>query len=479
MLLFSCLVHAQQDQTLYFMPYTPQANYVNPANGFHYKTIISIPGLSSIHGNYNNTFIDIKDMFIGNSSNDSLLINLDHMLDKMHNREVVNQELHYNWFFIGHHYKNNYFTFSVSEKQNLSAVISEKMVRLFWRGNTDLRGDLYKFSGTLLNMNHYREFAFGFSKNVSEDWRFGMKAKLLLGMSNVFTSQTKATEYTNDNTFAFNIATDGIINANLPVNYLVDSVGNFQSMELKNDFNALEYLLQFRNPGMAFDFGFVYKPTSEWTISGSVLDLGLLFWQSDPMQLITKGEMYYTGSDDGSKFSGGTSAQSVMDSIVEVFWLKPVEDPNNYLSFLTPDVYLGATYQMSSKWNVGGLLHAQVYRNRIRTSFTASANGSINSKLSTSVSYTLQNGSAFNMGAGFSYELGKLQLHAVSDNIPGLIFIDKTRNINFRFGASLMFGLPNDLSREDKRYMRTQDPFGEYLDLRNNVKRKSPRRSKK
>ena len=181
-------VNAQQDHTLFFMHNLPESNLVNPAVPIKCKVYIGIPGLSSVHANYNNNSFTVSEMFYPQRVNDSLLINPENIVSKIRKNAFASDEVHATLFTAGYRWNDFYLNFSVSEKQNFYTMAPGDMVRLAWDGNTQFRGQQMNLTGLRVSGSHYREYALGGSKQINEALRIGLKTKLLFGKGNVSTA---------------------------------------------------------------------------------------------------------------------------------------------------------------------------------------------------------------------------------------------------------------------------------------------------
>ena len=56
------------------------------------------------------------------------------------------------------------------------------------------------------------------------------------------------------------------------------------------------------------------------------------------------------------------------------------------------------------------------------------------------ISYTVENNSFKQVGAGVLFKIPWVQFYVVTDNVCGFIWPQATRNINFRLGINLLFG---------------------------------------
>ncbi len=436
------VVFSQQDNTLFFMHELPQANFVNPAVPSTCKLFIGFPALSSIAANYSNTAISMNDALTKRPGSDSLYLDLDNVVSKVRGRELVTSDIDLTLFTLGIHVKQYYLTFSINEKATSYNMIPADAMKLAWDGNTQFRGDQASMSGTRVNANNYHEFAFGASKDINSSWRLGIRAKVLFGLGNVSTPKTTGFLYTDNTTFALNMLLDSRVNTSLPIDSVsVDENGKVTGISFREDMTVKDYFLNFHNFGIGIDLGFIKQIDDITTLSGSLLDVGAIFWSKDVNKFYSDGQIAYPGLGTGSDFE---SLQQAFDTIQYMF--TPVYKPNGFSSPLVPKLYVGMTRKVAGHLNAGMLIRTELYRNRLHPSLTVSANTFNYKTLNASVSYTVQNGEFTNIGAGIGLKAGPVHLHLISDNIPGLFMLDKTRNVNIRFGLSFVPGCDEKVS---------------------------------
>jgi hypothetical protein len=439
-------VYSQQDNTLFFMHELPQANFVNPAVSSTCKLFIGMPALSSIAANYSNTAFTVRDVLTTRNGSNLLYFNPDKIVSKARGKELITSDIDVTLLTMGLHVNKYYLTFSVNEKARTYNMITADAMQLGWQGNTQFRGRQATADGIRINGNGYHEFAFGASKTIKPKWRVGLRAKILFGLANVYTSKTNGYLFTDNNTYNLNFFIDSKINTSLPIEQVItDKDGKVTDLVFREDYKAKDLLFNFRNFGLGVDLGFIHPFNENTILSGSLLDIGTIFWKKDINKFQTNGSMTYSGLGPNSGF---TSFEQLTDSLINI--VTPYHDTisTSFSSPLVPKLYIGVTHKIHDHINAGVLIRTELYRNRLHPSLTISAN-TINYKiLSASVSYTLQNGEFTNIGAGVGVKAGPVQLHLISDNIPGLFMLDNTRNVNIRFGLSFV-------PRCNKRF----DPF--------------------
>jgi len=443
MLFFVLQIKAQQNNTLFLMHELPQSNIVNPAVQIPCKLYIAIPLIGSTHINAYSSGFSFNDIF-EKGSDDIFYIKPENIVDKANKYEIIATETHLTLLSFGYKFKQNYFTFSINEKINTYQLFSKNLASFIIHGNSQFEGKNADFGNLRVNGNHYREYAFGWSRNINEKLQLGFKLKLLYGKANIYTNPSIINLYTDKNTFNLNLVSSIDTYTSLPAEFNTNSKNQVNDVHLPKDFNKKEYLMNTDNKGAGFDFGMIYEINEDYTLSASLLDIGKINWQGNLNHLQSRGSLDVTGST----FQNGLNdANEFSDTLLTVF--RPKLYTKNYSSPLVPNTYIGLTRNINDWINVGSVYHAEFFKKRIHSSFTFSANTElINKHLYSSVSYTLQNNQFNNIGIGIGAKVGSVHFHAISDNIPAFFSLLDARNVNLRFGISILTGCGKEKSRQ-------------------------------
>ena len=428
--------HAQQNLTLFLMHDVPQANFVNPAIQNRCNWIVGIPALSSIHANYNNTAFSPNDILRYDASVDSSYIDLDKVVDDFNSTELLESTIHYTPLYLGLWAKKNYLTFALTEKVTSYNTLSKEAAQLVWFGNTPFQGQEASLNGIRANGYHLREYAFGLARSISDKLTLGIHAKLLFGKGSMYMPRTKGGLSTNERNFNILINLDTQASLSFPIDVEIDDEGYVSNISLQDDVDWMAYMMNRKNMGVGFDFGFIYEYDERTTFSGSLLNIGLIGWKSNVNTFVSDGTFEFTGTDSSTDFNSSDYVQELRDSLQHQF--VPVPESNSYTSRLVPEMYLGATHTFTDHLNGGAVFYSRVLRNKIQPAFTLSANTYNYKMLNASVSYTAINGDYFNIGAGIGLKIGVLHLHAVADNLSGFMKMASQRNLNLRFGLSIV-----------------------------------------
>ena len=413
----------------------PQANFLNPAVQQDCRLFIGLPVISSVHVNEANSGFTLNQL-LDKQADGSYTIDADFVTDKLAPRNFFSSEAHITLLAAGLRQNAYYFTFSINEKDNSLVFYQRDMALLALNGNTQFEGKRVSMQSTGVFFNHYREYALGISKQISEAKTFGVKAKLLFGKLNAETRKMNVSLFTEENTFDLFFNADSRINASLPYSIEADSSGNYEIVE-RYSAPLSDYILNRRNPGFALDFGFLYRYSDEIVFSGSLLDLGFIHYASNLTNYSLTGEYQYDGPLNDSVIT----VDYVNDLLNSV--TANMEDDlatNAYYHFLTPRILLGASYEMSPKISFNALWYNRVHQMKYQTGFMLSALARPLEYLETSLSWSYMNRSALNLGVGIAYGRSPLQVYLVSDNILAPLFPMNTKNLNLRFGVNIHLG---------------------------------------
>lgn len=422
---------AQQNVTMYVLPMNPQVNTLNPAFQNTCKLFIGLPVISSVHLNYGNDAFSYKQLF--KKDGDGYIIEPSNISPGR--VRSASTEGYIALFNLGFWHKKKYITFSVHEKIDASGFFNRDLFSVASGGNTLYEGSEADFSRSGLILDYRREYALGIAQQVNKTTTLGIKGKLLFGKLNVLSRAQNADLYTNDNTFEISFNSDIRTNTSLPITMELDQYGKPSNIRRKG--NIRDILLNAKNLGVAFDLGFIKKRSETETISGSILDLGFIRYASTPYNYNIEGEYNYDGQASDSMALGYFLRRTV-DSVFNNMNTELTQ--KNYISFLTPRIYLNYAYQYSPKTTLNLVATAKIYRHKISPAFSASATYEFARNMHVALSWSYLYHSFKNIGTGIVIGKSPIQFYAFTDNFLGAFYPLNTHNINLRFGINLIFG---------------------------------------
>lgn len=433
--LFTLSANAQQSNMLFFMHEIPESNFINPAVQGGCGVFVGLPLISSLHLHASNSGFTLNQL-LNKQSNGTYAVDADNVLKHLGPRNLLTTELYTTWLAVGVQRNDYYFTFTIQEKDNVALGYSRDLLAFGLKGNTSFEGDWIDFRGTGGFFNHVREFALGVSKVRSRSLTLGMKAKLLFGKLNLTTGRSRIGLFTANNTFDLLFDVDAGFNSSMPYSLIQESgtryrVGNLYGGSISS------VMFNRQNPGLAFDFGFIYKYDDRITLSGSLLDLGAVYYRSDLTNYTVTEQYLYQGPAMDSAISE-SFFWDVFDGLNENLNYSLGRDA--YVYMLEPRLYLGADYRVNPKVNASVVLYNRLLPNKLQTSVTAMLSTRVGKTTRAAVSLSYMNRSLVNLGVGLSTGDKPLQAYLVSDNLLGLFLPMSTKNVNLRFGLNLRFG---------------------------------------
>ncbi|MBL4656498.1 MAG: OmpA family protein [Flavobacteriales bacterium] len=420
MLLLACMLLAmrpsavaQLDATLYHMSTIPQVRYTNPAQGSDYTWYIGLPVISSIYANVHHNGFVTADL-LRKRADDSVYFDMDNVINQLGDKNLFGFNLQVDILALGFTKGDNEFFFNVTEKAMARIRYPKDLMVLIWEGNGAFIDKTIDLSGSALRLTEYREYAFGMSRKFSDNLTIGAKAKVLGGFINFSTIVSKLELYTAPSTFELSGSSDLVINSSM------DTTGEFP-----NNFFSLE------NFGLGLDVGATYKLSDKITVSGSIIDLGYIKWKRDAKNISNDLDGVTFRGNAINTFTDSSSApfEEIGDSLQLTFDNQQTTS-NAYKDGLIPRIYLGGKYQLNENNNAGLLFHGEYFKGSFYPSLTLSYNYKLPRWVGASVSYSIMNGSFFNLGLGLSLNLGPVQIYVVSDNVGGMFNMTSINNKN-------------------------------------------------
>jgi hypothetical protein len=413
----------------------PEANYLNPAVQIECGVFVGLPLVSSFHMNVANSgFIAGKAITL--YTDGSIRRKSDLQISSFPSRKYFLSEFHSVLLAAGLKRNEYYYSFTITEKNNTMVGYTPDLIDFIYNGSQNFEGQLLGLKGTRAVMNHLREYSFGISKEYSSKLVIGVKAKILFGKFNFNTGNSSFGLFVEEGTQAIRFDINGGYNSSLPWALQEQAPGIYR-FETVYEASLLNRLLNRNNPGIAFDFGFIYRYDDRWTISGSLLDLGLIWYRNNLSNYKIDGNEIYQGP-----FGQGQVTDAYLWDVFDDWNLNMTESltANPYIYFLDPRLYLGAARKLNNRYDLNFLLYNRLLPGKLQTGITVSLLTNPEKAFQATTSWSYMNGSFLNLGAGFRYGRRPVQIYAVTDNILGFILPLSTKNVNLRIGLNLNLG---------------------------------------
>ena len=303
-----------------------------------------------------------------------------------------------------------------------------------------------------MDASEYQEVSLGWSRNLTDELRIGVRAKVLFGGANLSTLESDLEVTTSQD--AWNLRSEILLNASLPfaeVTYdedgLIEDVVPGEDLE-NPDFGVISsYMFNTRNLGAGIDLGVDWRPMENLQVSLSLLDLGFIRWKDEVHQMVYSTEYDFEGIELdplelGEDYTMGDYIDIAVNQIVDSLAGFLVTRPGGaYSKRTSTKLYAGASFYVTEKINFGLLSRTDFLNGRISEQVTASANFTTGRFLNFSLSYSYLNAYFKNIGTGVSFHAGPVNLYLVSDNALNAVFWPhEARSVNLWLGMNLVFG---------------------------------------
>jgi hypothetical protein len=409
-------ISGQNPMALYFMETIPQTSQINPAMQPRANGFFALPSVNEVF----QSDLAFKDVFQDAGSEwvtlNSKRFNYNKLFDVLGSTANFNEYADVNLLGFGFRTGKGYFTFSLSERVVIQSGIPSDLIKIGDRGFAD--NSHFDLSTMRQKGMAYTQILFGYSHQLSEKLTLGANIKPLFGQVGFMSEIDKLSLYTGRN--EWKLVVDGSISASLPID-VESTPGEFPDDIEAKDLETEDYInygTSFSNPGLAADFGAVYKFDDRWTFSAALNNLGYIKWNKDLNNLTFNGTYAFDGIsiNASNRDSLDEAFDEILDSIKNVVNFNTTHD--KFSSGLTPSFYLGTSYHINPSISLGLLSRSTFQKKNFRQDFSLSANiQPYNSfALNFNVSQRIK-GSTF-AGLGLTFLMGPLQFYILTDHLP-------------------------------------------------------------
>ena len=455
---------AQNMQILYDFDHLPQTLLLNPGSKVDYKKHIGVPLLSNLYLDIGSSNKDISyNSVIAGSDGLGDVLNSMYALGLGENDVFIfNQQIEL--FNMGFELRNPkyYLSFGMYQQIDGFTAYAPDVANLFVNGN-DQNGDGIPETEQLFvtdQLNTAGEmvgvFHVGINKKISERFSGGLRLKILSGSLGV---QTKSNQGDYQLTLdSFNPYVHNYDHMNTTFN----SSGILNYTNLNTDVGGTSELISdlfFMSGsfGMALDLGFTYDVSDEITVTGSILDLGMLRFNHKLTQI------EFQDSKIGSEEWYDPPEGGELNYWQEQFIAEqlPIESsPSSYSQVRAPKLNASGRYNMkrlvkqdksafrdvranlNSEYLISSLgmqVYTEFRNEKALWAVTGFYSREITRYLNAKVTYTVDRFSATNLGLGFSVNVKSFNFYAAVDNLLALPNIKNSNYQSFQVGMNFIF----------------------------------------
>lgn len=287
------------------------------------------------------------------------------------------------------------------------------------------------YTGRLIDLSHHAEGQAWHKISGGVGYHLpwldaGIRINRYLGMGYFTTDRGQGSFYTDSLGYQVQVQTDVIYHlAGLWVNH--NPATNTWEGEWRGRSGA----------GWGGDVGFHLIINPQWSVAGSWINMGQMFWNKNSQALTLKQDRTIRGVNIIPPFNHGTLES--FDLSDTLYNLNLVTLPANFRSATPSETYLSIRHHFAQRWMASVLFAGQTNGKLKPAVYSARIGYRQTPGLETSVSLTYNSWGVWQMGwhGGWSFQGG--QLFLVSDNILPVLNSKPWKGAHFRLGAALNF----------------------------------------
>ncbi|MBR1799252.1 MAG: hypothetical protein IJ761_05060 [Bacteroidales bacterium] len=412
----------------------------------------------------------ISDVLHYDRETQTTVLNFNDMLNALHADNDIRSAFDVEVLGAGAKFGSLFVTFNTRLHADFNLGLPVQSLTTLEQGNYNDDGssnnELVVLDGDLLSTQAYAEVALGAAYKLPMiDLTVGARAKLLYGMFNMQTANSRVSLTTSDNADTLTAR----------INYQLQQAGAVQYDTSAHEmiFNRNELFdLSHANSGLAFDLGAKYK-LGPFTFSFALNDISRgIHWQQNVNTITPRGgaaTVQFTGIDISEMLVDGRVNTDTLTTLLneKIDELQPqfTQNAGSYWSPIPTKIMIGASYSMGSLLRAGLLLHGQWDRGifsidesssalglpKIDNTFRFNTTASVGVNLSdwfevivgSSLVYDGEHIDLFNPGCSMIFSaFGAAQIYFTVDYVSSIFFTD-FKAFHFKSGMNVMIGRGN------------------------------------
>lgn len=463
-LFVSNVLIAQNKQLLYGFSEIPQSLLLNPGAKVKNDWYFGIPLLSHVHFNGGTSGSTVYDFF----ANDGVDFNIK-FRDAVNNMDAndfysFNQqlELFSGGFTVGNPYeKNQYISFGMYQELDFILYFPKDYAVLAIEGNQNNINRTFNLGDFSANAELLSVFHVGYNKKVNDNFTFGVRGK-------IYSSAFNINSTSNEGRFITVPGTDNLYNHifNLDLELRTSglaSLVNDDNSEFDNDIKEIRRRLLFGGDlGLGFDVGFTHNIDDQWSIDGSILDVGFVSHSKDVESYKIDGNYVFEGINPiFSEVDNGATADDFWSNIEEDFEDLFTVDTisTNYTTLRPIKLNASLNYAFGKETteechcvksdgdylnSVGVQLYAVNRPKQPQLALTAYYYRRLFNILSAKATYTIDSYSFTNLGFGLSANIANANFYIMADNLLQYRNVYDAQSLSLQLGFNYIFNKNED-----------------------------------
>ncbi len=448
LMLLTVVLTSQNKQILYGFDNIPQTLLLNPGAKTNYKYHVGVPLVSGISVQANMSGFTIADLF----RNDNVDFNtkLDNVLNQLDNNDYIALNTQVEIINAGYQMNDkDYLSVGFYTEVDAFSTIPRDFLELLRDGNAPNLNRSFLFSRFSTKADVLGVLHAGISRKINERFTAGVRLKIYSGSLNVLTND-------NQGSFTTRLGTNGIYEHTLSGLDLAGYSSGFYGSENEFDIEVSDVLSKtFLGPnlGLGIDIGFTYQMDEQTEFSASLLDIGFINYSDQLRNGTVTGDYVFSGIEFQYDGSNPNYWQDLNDDISASV---PRSENKESYSVMRPMKFNAALHHYFGKSRreescsdisyhsyydnaVGAQLYSVIRPIGPQFAFTGFYQRKFSEKLSSRVTYTVDDFSYTNFGIGISAHIWKVNLYGAVDNIFNLSDIADANSASVQFGINILF----------------------------------------
>ncbi len=438
-------VWAQSQMLLPYNDILFQSTWENPAVRPMHRFSVGLPILSSVEAGVINNGFKLSD--VSEKDGEWLNVDLAKVIDALRDGRAYQQyaETQIDLLHFRMKWRDYFFWLGARNVTTQTFGYGRDLFDLVYRGNGAFVGKELTLNKATMDVKNYHEITFGLSKEIGKQWMVGFRASFLSGLASGLASFDELNIAINGDParmYAHSIKGSGAVTTS--------SLHRFSKDELKKPgtwFNV-------KNLGFALAGGVSYRPIPGLTLSLAFSDIGLIDWNDGvrEYQLENKKievDALIRGKQMFKKFGFQNVGRELRRQVGD--FNTEMTDGARYTQWLAPKFHLLGTYEFARQSVVGASFSGIYQAKTFYPSATVSIMQGVSDIFQIQASWSYNQYSALNFGAGLVVCPGPVQLYVVTDNFLAFINPKLAKATNVRLGVNLVF------ERLNRNHMLTYD----------------------
>jgi len=449
LILLAVKITSQNKQILYNFAELPQTLLLNPAAETNYKFHIGVPFLSNISTQIGSEGVVLSDIFALDDRN--INDKIAEAIRKLKTNDFIKSHLQIEILSGGFRLNDKtYLSFGFYEEIDAFGYYPKDMLTLITEGNNAFINKNFRISEISYKLDVLGVLHAGFSRKINEKFSLGARFKIYSSALNLQSTNNTGTFTTFQSQNNLYTSYLNAVNFNARTSGLVDSETN-QYIEDANQY--LKNTFFGDNLGLGFDVGFTYHFSPQLEISGSILDFGFINHKTNVKNSRAIGDFAYEGVDFTFDPDNPRNYWQELDSRFKE-QLPTTEDQESYISWRPAKINAALKYSFGERRSkvcydnrfkdfytdaLGLQLHTVFRPLNPQLAFTGFYQKSITNKLHTKFTYTIDDVSFTNIGAGLSAKIGSVNFYGMVDNLLSYKNLSAANSLSLQIGFNLIF----------------------------------------